>query len=224
MLDKNKDHTKFNLKRYETDVTGVSINKLEAGLWWIKNRLFLKKILIVFLLFFIFITWIYSLYSIGDYLINGMKQDEKMLRELVNTKAGGKELLIARMAKDISISSAGALKNSSGYDFYATIKNPNENYQAIFSYCFMSGGEEIICGEDFLLPAQKKYILSLGIKDVSFSSGLKFVIKNTSWKRIKQKEIPDWKIYNQNHSNIEVKNISTVIEDGGNFISFSVKA
>jgi hypothetical protein len=223
MPNKNKDNIKFDLKRYETDVAGVSVNKLEAELWWMKNRPFLKKILIIFLLFFIFITWVYSLYNIGDYLLNGMRQDEKMLRELVNTEVGSQELLVALAAKDISISSVGALKNSFGYDFYAIIKNPNDKHRAIFSYCFMSGEEKIICGEDFLLPAQKKYILSLGVKDVSLSSGLKFVNKNTVWKRINQKEIPDWKSYSQERSNIEIKNISTAIEDGGDFVSFSVK-
>jgi hypothetical protein len=224
MLNKNKKNEQFDLRRYETDVTGVSLKKLETGLWWMKNRLRLKKIFIFFLLFSIFLSWGYSLYGVGKYIFFEMAENEKMIVQLVNTETGGLSLLTSRDAEKIIISSFGALKNSSNYDFYAVIKNPNEKYWGKFSYCFNYGREKSTCGENFILPAQKKYILALNLKNISSPSNLNFAIKEISWQRINSHEIPDWPKYSQERSDIEIKNISLAAEDGNsNVVSFSAR-
>jgi hypothetical protein len=152
----NEKEKRLNLKKYETDVSGVSLNKLEAGLWWLKNRSKFKKISIFILLGMIIFLWLYSLYNLGNYLLFGMDQDKKMLKELVSVDSERQNLLESRSAKDVVISSIGILENSSGHDYYALIKNQNEEYRGNFSYCFMRCSNKIACGDDLFCRKKKK--------------------------------------------------------------------
>jgi hypothetical protein len=220
----NEKEKRLNLKKYETDVSGVSLNKLEAGLWWLKNRSKFKKISIFILLGMIIFLWLYSLYNLGNYLLFGMDQDKKMLKELVSVDSERQNLLESRSAKDVVISSIGILENSSGHDYYALIKNQNEEYRGNFSYCFMRGSNKIACGDDFVLPKEEKYILVLNSNDEPSSYSLNFVINNLSWKRIDNKLIPDWDAYIKERLNLIIGDILvSADEDGGKSLSFSVK-
>jgi hypothetical protein len=226
MDDKNNlnNEKTSDLKRYETDVAGVSLKKLETGLWWIKNRGRLKKILIAFLAIAAIGGWGYALYGVGHYLFKGMGEDEKMVNILVNTEAGGWSLLSARAAQEISVLSVGVLKNSSGDDLYAVIRNPNKKHWGEFSYCFSRGEEKISCGQDFVLPNEKKYLLVLGIKNVTIASDIKLTIDSTSWHKLATREIPDWEKYRNERLNFEITNTSFLAtgENGVNYLSFII--
>lgn len=223
-MPKNKNNNKkFNLKKYETDVAGVSLNKLETGLWIIKNKEFFKKIIIILLIAVIGFGWVYSIYNFGEYLLFGMKQDEELLKELVNNSVGGSVFFENRILKSPTILSVGGIGNSSGSDFYALISNSNDKYTGELSYCFVRGAEELYCGEDFILPSDKKYILALNIADIDSSSALRFLIKDISWKRIDSHEIPNWSEYSAKRTNIKISGITVNEDEGEKYLSFSVK-
>ncbi len=196
------------IKRYETDVSGVSINKLEAGLWWVRNRGLFKKILVSALAIFAFGTFGYSLFGFGYYFIKGMRDDEKMVRDMVNTTTVSREFLEQKAAKDLSLSSVGIIDNTESYDLYISIKNQNPKHWGSFSYCFKIGEKDLECGESFVLPSENKIISALGLKGSSRPNNVKFVIDNMVWKKINPHQIPDWNSYKSERLRIDIKNVS----------------
>ncbi len=196
------------LKRYETDVSGVSMKNLETGLWWVRNRGKLKKGLIAILLVVCLLTVGYSLFGFGYYFLKGMWDDNKMVTELVNTTTVSPDFLEQRAAKDPSLSSVSILDNDSAYDAYITMQNPNQKHWGIFSYCFKYGETNIECGEDFILPEQKKIVSALGIKADSIPNNLRFVINQITWKKLDAHKIPNWNTYKNERQQIKINNVS----------------
>ena len=74
-----------NLDRYQ-DLEGVTIKKLETGLWYIEHKEILRKILIAVLILIGSVSWIYTLSTFGLYVFKGMNDDAAMVSELVATQ------------------------------------------------------------------------------------------------------------------------------------------
>jgi len=205
---KNKANNKDSQRqdRYETEVEGVSMKTLKAGLWWTKNRLNLRRILIIILIVFSVISLGYSLFGFGSYLLVGMNKDYQMVKDLVQNKIAGQDYLLQAMAKGLTYSSAGIISNDGKYDLYIQVKNPNVKYWGVFSYCFITAAKEKSCGSDFILPEEKKYILSLAKTFKNRSSSAVFSITKMTWYKIDNHTIFDWNKYLNDHLNISIKN------------------
>ncbi|MDD4901856.1 MAG: hypothetical protein PHE24_01845 [Patescibacteria group bacterium] len=203
-LDANKK-TGVNLNRYETDVTGVSMKTLEAGLWWTKNRGILKNILIIFLLSVSILSWGYTLYGYGYYLLVGMNADEQMVKNLAQSTMVGQAYLDQLKAKNLILSPVGYLALDGKYDLYLQATNPNARWWAAFDYCFTRSAGEKICGKDFLLPGEKKYILSLNQSFNASPNDLKFALTDIVWQKINNHVISNWPQYQADHLNIAVE-------------------
>jgi hypothetical protein len=213
MANGNNNGKKINLKRYETDVGGVSLNTLEAGLWWTRNRPKFKAALIFFLIAISAVSWVYTLYGWGSYLLVGMNQDTQLARELVQTTALNPKYLTDKAAKSLILSPAGIINNNDSFDMYITVKNPNVSFYGVFSYCFRNA-EKSYCGDDFILPGEQKYILALA-KEFKFQpNNIIFSITNLKWQRINAHQIPDWKKYRDSRLDISVENTSFVSNSG----------
>jgi hypothetical protein len=195
-----------NLSRYETDVEGVSLNKLEAGLWLARNRRKLNASLVIFLITISVITWAYGIYGLGYYILVGMNNDQRQMRELVETSAVDPEYLIRTAAQNLIVADKGSISGGGNYDFYAEVINPNAEHFGNFNYCFITSGGEENCGGDFILPGQKKVILALGKKISKPFSNLNFAVSGESWRRIDKHEIPDWKSFSGERLDISVGN------------------
>jgi hypothetical protein len=220
-----------NLKRYETDVSGVSLKNLETGLWWVKNRGNLKKALIVFLSLICISTVGYSLFGFGMYFFKGMWDDKRMATELVNTTTVSPEFLEQRSAKDLALSGVSLLDNDGRYDMYVNMQNPNPRHWGMFSYCFSSGEKNLKCGDDFILPGEKKILAALGIESDSRPSNIKFILNAVNWKKLNAHSIPDWNTYRTQHLKLDIGNVSFKPASASelsekidlNSLSFSVK-
>lgn len=197
------------LKGSDLDVSGVSLKNLEAGLWWVKNRGKLKKLVIAVLLVFCIGTMGYSLFGFGYYFFKGMYDDQKLATDLVNTTTVSPDFLAERAAQDLGISIVGILDNDSSYDLYVNISNRNPKHWGTFSYCFTAGDDENLkCGEGFVLPNEKKIVMGLGVKSAVRPSNIKFSLNNMAWKKINPHEIPDWEKYKNDRLQIDIRNTS----------------
>lgn len=201
----NKDSLRQD--RYETEIEGVSMNTLEAGLWWVKNRRKLWLTLIISLIVISAVSWGYSFFGLGAYLLSGMNSDSQMVKDLVQTKTVTQNYLLAAAAKNLIYSSTGIVSNDGKYDLYAQVKNPNAKYWGEFSYCFTTAAGEKSCGKDFILPGDKKYVLSLAQAFKNWPSSVTFLAKDIVWHKIDNHLIPDWNKYRDDHLNISVKNV-----------------
>ncbi len=69
------------LNKYK-DLGGVTIKKLDWGLWHVEHREMLKKIFYGFLILVGVILWSYVIYGFAYYLLRGMAEDEIMIKEI----------------------------------------------------------------------------------------------------------------------------------------------
>jgi hypothetical protein len=203
--DKNS-FKKVNLNRYKTDVEGISLDTLETGLWWAKNRRNLKIILIILLAAAGILSWGYTLFGFGNYLIFGMKADDEAMKLFVQTETGGKKYLDQAGPSRISLSQTGYIVNGDKYDLYVQAVNPNQRWLAAIDYCFKRGNGEKSCGHDFLLPGGKKYILSLAQTFSSIPSDLSFSMDNLTWKKVNNHIIADWNQYQKDRIDFSITN------------------
>lgn len=203
---KSSNQDSLRQDRYENEIEGVSMSKLKTGLWIAKYRHRLWQIFILLLVAVSVISWGYTIYGFGSYLLVGMNQDSQMMKDFVKNGVIGHEYLVKMEAKDLIVSETRILSNNGKYDLYALIKNPNLKYFGSFSYCFTVIGEEKSCGTDFILPGEQKYVLALAKDFTNRPSTAIFSITNHSWQRINNHNIPDWKKYRADRLNISVKN------------------
>jgi hypothetical protein len=208
MANENKKNNlkEVNLNRYETDVDGVSMKKLEAGLWWSKNRKKLKNILAIILALIGIPLMAYALYGFGDYLLFGMNADDQMMKAFDRTTVVSQSFLNQRSAKNIVISATGYLADGGNYDLYTQATNPNSRWWATFNYCFKKNNGEQSCGSSFILPSQTKYVFSLAKYFNSAPNNLSFSISNLQWKKIDNHLIADWNQYQANRLNMSFSN------------------
>jgi len=203
MPDKNNN---VNLKRYETDVNGLSMKTLEAGLWWSKNRQGLKIILTVILALIGIPLVIYAIYGFGDYLLYGMNADNKIMINFEKSALVGQSYFTARAIKTPILSPAGYLNDNGKYDLYVQVSNPNAQWWASFNYCFTRTDGEKSCGSDFILPSETKYILSLAQTFANNPDDLRFSLSDLRWTKINNHDIPDWSKYQADRLNISFSN------------------
>jgi hypothetical protein len=200
--------TQPNIKRYETDVTGVSMNNLEVGLWVARNKKIFQKAAIVIFAATSFSLAAYGLFGLGYYFFKGMWDDKKMVAEMVSIKTVPYDFLLERSAKNVSLSSLVVTNNGDSYDFYIEMKNPNQKHWGLVSYCFKSGEKDLECGDDFILPGEKKYMTALGLNLKDRPANVRFFIKDLSWRKLDPHKIFDWDAYKNERLKIKIDNIT----------------
>lgn len=193
---KNKNGQEIDLNKYR-DPSGLSLSKINFGLWLSEKRKAISRIIITLLTLISIFFFSYSTYN---YILYFLHQDD----------AQGEDIVISasrNQVSDLVISEAQALKINGYYDFVATLQNPNERFRADFTYCFLNSGEEIVCERGFILPEDKKYLLAFN-KEMAQSLGdVKMEIRDISWKRVDNREIPNWQAFYQERLNLSFDNI-----------------
>lgn len=110
-------------------------------------------------------------------------------------------------AQPLEIAEKGFAYGGPGkYDMLAKITNPNNQFgSSKFSYEFTlrdSEGREIARrnGEEFILPAETKYILETGIETGIIPQEAEIKITSTSWEEFFEYEKPKLNIYNKRYN------------------------
>ncbi len=195
---------KVNIERYK-DTGGLTLRKLNIGLWYVEHKSVLRMVLIGFLMLIAAVSWVYTIYGFAYYLSRGMAEDELLARQTVNTGIISRDAILAMSAKNLSLAPAGILKLSDNkYDFFIQARNPNNRRAAEFKYYFLVNGRETSRQSGFILPGESKYLLSLS-NELDFKPGnAQFKIENLRWRKIDRHKIPDWKPYRDKRLNIEI--------------------
>lgn len=175
-----------------------SFKRMGFALWLAENRRKITKIFIGFLIAVSTFFFSFTIYNLVIYFKFGSPA-QQIVEGNVNTAA-------RKQTEDLVFSSVSTFKTSDSTDFVVQIKNPNSNFSAGFDYCFMSGEEEIYCGSDFIMPAEEKYVLSLGVNR-KFSE-TSFLLKKITWKRLDTKNIPDFSSFKSSRLNFQITDLS----------------
>lgn len=198
---------KININEYK-DVGGLTLRKLNIGLWYVEHKNILRTVLIGFLLLIAAVSWSYTIYGFAYYFSRGMAEDELLARQTVNTGIISHNAILAASAKDLLLGGTGILRSSGNkYDFFVKAKNPNNRHAAEFDYYFSANGQETGKRGGFILPGESKYLLSLSNELGFRPTGARIKFENFRWIRIDRHDIPDWKSYRDKRLNIKISGI-----------------
>lgn len=188
------------LKKYK-GLNSVSVDEMNFGLWMAEKRSLLKKIGLAFLFAVALFFVIYSVYGYVIYFLQTQATNNLLADD------SGTILYHAQIAP-LTPDTLQVFKNNDHYDLAVNIKNPNDKYNASFSYCFTSSGADLLCGQSFVLPGGSKYVLALNQALNQGAGGLEFKITGTTWSRVDAHLIPDWTQYAAARLNFSVSNIN----------------
>ena len=184
--------------------TKRSYDRVSFGLWFLKNRRHLFLGLIFFLLvgsIILYSTFFYNLYTYIKYT----PEERESLGELSLVDVA---LSPARLAKPLKEEGVQSFFHGNRYDLIARVSNPNDNFFAGINYCFLSGEEEVSCGQVTLFPNEDRYVLDLAVERSSPINNLRFYIKNVSWERVDSRRYGSWNDYYNERSNFIVSDIN----------------
>lgn len=200
-----------NLERYQ-DLEGVTMKKLEAGLWYVEHKDLLRKIIIVLLVLIGTISWLNTLITFGLYVFKGMVDDAVMVKELIATQGFNHEYIKQISGQQLEIFpvkvlESGNIKGEKRYDLLVELKNPNLRHAGILNYSFLSDANVIAGGQINILPGDDKYITALGLELASRPENVKFVNNSLDLQRLDARTFPDWEKYKKEHLDISVTDI-----------------
>jgi hypothetical protein len=197
-----------NLDRYQ-DLEGVSMKKLETGLWYIEHKALLRNILIVILALIGAVTWIITLSTFGLYVFKGMVDDMVMANQLVATQ-GFDHAYIKQISGQqlevypVRVLESANIKGEPRYDMIVEVKNPNLRHAGVLNYSLVSGDETITGGVINLLPGDDKYITALGLALENRPQNVQLVNNRLDLRRLDVRTYPDWDKYKKEHLNIVI--------------------
>lgn len=183
------------IKKYQ-DQGGLTVRKLDVGLWYLEHKNLLRKILIGFLIFISAVSWPYVIYGFAYYLARGMDEDKALVDDIVNSGRIDHGAIVSLSPKDLSLGSISLLPaGNDKYDFFARVQNPNNRHGAEFVYFFSDGNKNTESLSGFILPGETKYLLSLGNEFERGSAGVQLKIDGLKWITIDRHQISDWSDY-----------------------------
>jgi len=195
---------KADIKKY-VDREGLTMKKLETGLWFVKNIKYFNYLFYGALILISVITWPWFIYSFGHYVVKGMKDDNKLVVDLIATEVSY-EAILSQKALPLQFGSLKSIKASNNsYDFYIKTTNPNQKHLAKFSYYIQIGNEKIGYGENFILPRDSKYLLILAKQLNSRPVNAEFYISQINFDRIIPKKYSDWETFKNERLNFIVE-------------------
>ncbi len=203
-----KENSSVDIRRYR-DLEGLSVAKLDFGLWYVENKEKLQE----FLFFIIFIlgllSWIFFFYQFGFYIFNGIPKDKILIKELLADNLPQYSYYTERKASDLQLYPVKTILGTSNKrDIIGQISNPNQDYWARFTYYFLNNNEEIGEKKGFILPNESKQLLMLG-RDIPKSiGGLRLMIKEIKWGRVNPHYFGDWEKFKKDHLDFNFSNIS----------------
>jgi len=219
-MDKEPKNKKFSPEDYHDD-SRPSLKMINFGLWLTENHRRLIKIFVALLIFSIIGMFVYSAYGFIYYFLVGQDQDKSLTENFSEMGVNLQEVHLRSTVIPLQASAPLSFSGDDKVDLAINLKNKNENNFASIDYCFVAGGVEFSCGTDFILPNTEKYLLALAQKEQS--GRYEFVIKNTSWQRIDNRQYPDWPAYYAKTTNFVISNQVFSLVDGSNNLTFVIE-
>ncbi len=199
-MSKDKNTPEIDLNKYK-DLDGLTLKKMNFGLWLAEHRAKIVKVFIAFLIAISAFFFIYSTYNYIKYFLTSSSKEDEAANNQVNVVSQ------RNLAADLIVGSPQIFRSGDNYDLVVLIKNPNDKFTAHFQFCFLSGDLNVNCSTGYIMPSEQKYVLALGQKIDSGAPQVSFKITNTAWQRIDNHTIPDWVSYANQRLNFNYENI-----------------
>ena len=227
-LPKKDDAPKTDFRRYQ-DVSGDFDNKeLSYSLWWIKNKVFLYRLLIFVLLGINALLLIFNFGKWGAY-IYGITDAKRM--ELVASRFNNYEGIkdhfkpTPLQVSDTALLLGGVNK----YDAVTQITNPNKSFNVTLLYRYILGATSTEAKTITLLAGETNLVAVLGISEGLTPGGaVTFKIEQINWQRIDNHKIKDPISWQNERLNFSINNsvFQNALDVGGlktNRVAFNLK-
>lgn len=174
------------------DREGITVGRLNFGLWLIKHRRLFTVVFLVLLVILSVIFYSYAAYHYADYFFFSGKAERQAIDQLSQDSVLADLQSQKVVAKELQPGNVQVFNRSGRYDFLVKIVNPNTDFTASFNYCFLSGSETLGCASGFILPSESKYFPWLG-QELKINPGVATLeLRDLTWQRINAHQYPDW--------------------------------
>lgn len=207
----NNEIEKFN------DLSGVTLGKMNVGLWYVENKQNLKKLVIILLVIISTFFWGYVVYNLVYYYTVGIRNDEKMIQAFVANKVINNDYTKENSAKELIPQSTRILSNGQNkYDFVVRVYNPNSDFSAEFNYDFFVDAEKVDSARGFIFPQETKYVSFLAKEFKVKPSRARVEINDVLWKRVDKHQIEEWDKFKKDHLNFVISGIKLQLDEQNN--------
>lgn len=190
------------------DPTGEFTNKdLARSAWFVKNKILLRKIVIVVLLLWIGIAGLYSLIMLGAYLFSGFWNDRQSRLETVQEFQNYTLDASTYAAAPLQIDSIKIFQTGESYDFYSLAINPNLRFVARVKYKYVFEGGETPEKIVTIDPGKKIPLTVFGFQSNAYPATARLQIEETKWRKINSHQIADVKSYMDIRLNFSIDNL-----------------
>ncbi|MDD2758092.1 MAG: hypothetical protein PHD72_01810 [Patescibacteria group bacterium] len=219
---------KANINKY-TDPTGeFSGEEFKWGIWFVKNKLLLYRLLIISLIIFCAGTVGFSLWQGANFLIYDFTvkpQQDLQLARATNYAALQPQFSPAPLEILNSFVLPGGTNK---VDAVAEMANPNSRFVVRFDYYFNFGGQKTETRSALVLPLASKPVAVLGLDNSVYQGGGELVIENIKWSRVSAHEVSDTLSWQTERLNFLVENFVFTPAGGlnnpsANTITFDLK-
>ncbi len=209
------------------DVSGdFSSAQFKWSVWFVAHKVGLYNLAVFVMVVASVIFWSYSLYGIGDYILNGFRADTLLQYNLASFPDYSK-LAAHYGAQPIQVQSVENFADGSkAYNLVAQVSNINNNFIVHFDYHFVVGTESTPSMHGFLLAGESKPLVYFGYTGEMNGSNL--VFENVVWKRVSTHTIKnalDWQNERLNFvvSNFAFSSAGSGADVSGNRLTFKLQ-
>lgn len=219
---------KASYKKY-TDPTGEFGSKeLGWGMWYVKNKVFLYKLLIFALVAFCAGTIGYSLFRVGTFVYYDIVY--KPLQEQEFAYSRNFAAVRPRFnPAPLEIMSTFAVNGGTSFiDAVSEVSNPNDRYIATVVYHFDFGGKLSETKTEKIMPLSSRPLVAFGLDSDAYPGVPVLVIESMSWRRVSAHTVTDVAVWQDERLFFSVSDF--VFEYGGapgtisaNVVRFTLK-
>jgi hypothetical protein len=207
MAKKDEDLSQYlDLNKFQ-DKGGVTVKRLNFGLWVVSHRKYFIIGTIIFLIGFSAVFYGYTIYSYIDYYFISGEKERQNLEQLLNIPIVSEDQRLKSGALKLVDYPPQFFMSNQKYDLLGKVTNPNSTIYVTISYCFNDAGAELACSTALLFPGETKYLSILGVDLSNRPANLTFVIKDTAWQRLNAHVYPNWDDFYKTHLNFSVSQV-----------------
>lgn len=180
------------LNRYE-DPTGEFTNRdLRFSEWYVRHQVWLKHVVMGFLISIIVVFGGYGLYGIFEYAFYGYGHGERTRSALVKNAVALQTTKKIEAALPITLNEVVYFPASANtVDFVSLASNPNDRWAAEVTYVFANGETSTKEQSVWIWPKQTMPLTALGADQNIASAQSQLVIKKINWRKLDNRTYPN---------------------------------
>lgn len=186
-----KKHTEL-LSRYE-DPTGEYTNRtLRFSEWYVRHQVWLRHVVMGFLIATIVVFGGYGLYGIFEYAFYGYGRDERLRAGLAQNAVALQAIKKNDAALPITFDTVSYFANTGGsVDFVTMASNQNERWAAEITYVFANGETSTAEKSVWVWPKQSMPLTVIAADQNLATDQSKMVIKKINWRKMDNRLYPE---------------------------------